>query len=373
MKDGTVRVGIIGANPERGWALAAHLPALQAMDGFSIAAVATTRMETARITAERFGVPEAHDDAAALIASPQVDVVAVCVKVAHHRDHVLAALAAGKHVFCEWPLGLDLAEAEEMRDAARKAGTLTVVGLQGRMSPYLNAVRALVAEGAIGELRSATLVSSLANWGPRLPPAEAYRTRRESGATGLTVPGGHTLDSLCHCLGEFEQVSAIVSTQTPRCEIVGTGEVLDVTAPDHVLVSGRLAGVAVVSVHVKADMGHPAGVLFDIHGSDGDIRVRTAEPVGKAPVGIQRAELTVEVARGRRGAFEPVTGFDRFSKVPASVPAGPPFYTAQLYARLGAALREGRPASPDFGDAVVRHRLLEAVQRASDSGQAQRL
>ena len=373
MNNRVLRVGIIGANPERGWALNAHLPALRAMPGFEIAAVATTRIESARATAEKFAIPGAHAGAEALIGDPAVDIVAVCVKVEHHRDCVLAALRAGKHVFCEWPLGLDTAGAEEMQQAAEKAGVMARVGLQGRASPWLEAARELIAEGAIGTLKSASLVSSLSNWGPRLPEAEAYRTRRESGATGLTVPGGHTLDSLCHVLGEFEQVAAVVATQTPRCEIVGTGEVVDVTASDQVLVSGRLVGGAVVSVHVKADMGNPTGVLFEINGTEGDLRLRTAEPVGPAPVGIQRAELVLEIARGRRKPFEPVTDVARFNRVPEAVPAGPPFYTAQLYARLAEAIRTGGRAAPDFTDAVQRHRLLAAVQLASDSGQVQRL
>jgi predicted dehydrogenase len=364
-------VGIIGANPERGWALAAHIPALKALDGFQIVAVSTTRQASAEQTAEKFDIPAAYGDWAALLADPAVEVVAVCVKVAHHQELVLAALAAGKHVFCEWPLGLDTAQAETMRDAATATGVVNIVGLQGRASPYLNAVRALVAEGAIGEVKSASLVSSLSNWGPRLPPAEAYRTSRDSGATGLTVPGGHTLDSLCHCLGEFSDVAAIVTTQTKTCEIVGTGKILDVTAPDQVLVCGRLANGAVVSVHVKADIGNPEGVVFQINGSDGDIRVSTRPPVGVAPVGIQRAELVVEIARGRKKPFVEVTDFAHYLDVAAAVPAGPPFYTAQLYGRLQQAIRNGKVATPNFADAVTRHRLLDAVQQASDTGQRQ--
>lgn len=368
-----VRVGIIGASPERGWAFNAHLPALAAMDAFEIAAVATTRKETAEASAARFGADRAYDDWRRLVEDPAVDVVAVCVKVAHHHEMVLGAVAAGKHVFCEWPLGLDAAEAEEMRAAAASRGVLNLVGLQGRASPPLNAVRDLVREGAIGEVISASLVSSLSNWGPRLPAAEAYRTEKSSGATGLTVPGGHSLDCLCYCLGEFSEVSAVVTTQHPLCEIVGTGEVLPVTAPDQVLIAGRLTGGAVVSVHVKADIANPTGVLFEVNGTNGDILVRTKEPVGLAPVGIQRADLTVEVSRGRKKPFVAVEDFAAYRQAPDGVPDGPPFYTAQLYARLAASLATGAPLEPDFSAAVGLHRLLEAVEAASDTGQRQTL
>jgi len=365
-------VGVVGANPERGWALAAHLPAIQALDGFDLAAVATTREESARRAGERFGARRAHARWQDLVADPAVDVVAVCVKVAHHREIALGAIDAGKHVFCEWPLALTADEAAEIRDAAARRGVKALVGLQGRASPYVSAIRDLVADGAIGRILSATLVSSLNNWGPRLPAAEAYRTKRESGATGLTVPGGHSLDAFCHCLGPFEALSAVVATQHARCEIVETGEVLDVTAPDQILVSGRLASGAVASVHVKADIANPTGVRLEINGTEGDIVAGTRPPVGVAPVGIQRIPLDVLIARRRKAPFEPVAVGTGDPRWPGEA-AGPPYYTAQLYLRLLDALEKGAPLSPDFSDAVATHQLLETVQRASDTGTRQRV
>jgi predicted dehydrogenase len=367
------RVGVVGASPERGWALAAHLPALNAMDDFQIAAVSTTRQDSADETARKFDVPHAYGDWRAMLKDADLDVVSVCVKVADHREIVLAAIEAGKHVFCEWPLGLTTQEAEEMLERAEAKGVQHVVGLQGEASPALNEVRKLVSGGAIGDVISASLISSLNVWGPRLPPSEAYRTKVESGVSGLTVPGGHSLDSLCYCLGEFREVSGIMATQHKKVEIVGTGEILDVTTPDQVLVSGVLKNGALVSVHIKSDMASPTGVLFEVNGMVGDIVVASRKPVGIAPVGIQRAELTLQIARGRKKEFIDAPVSDEFTKVPAEVPPGPPFYTAQLYARLADALSGGAPASPSFSDAVRCHRLLDAIQKASDTGVRQRL
>ncbi len=150
-----------------------------------------------------------------------IDLVIVTTKVQSHRDLVLAALDAGKHVFCEWPLGLDSAEAAVLLDRAERAGVRHMVGLQGRVHPVLNRVKDLLQEGLIGTVISCSLVSSLASWGPRLPLSEAYRADRAGGATGLTVPGGHSLDSLCHCLGPFQDLSAVVTTQHKETEIIG--------------------------------------------------------------------------------------------------------------------------------------------------------
>jgi predicted dehydrogenase len=108
-----IRVGVVGATPLRGWGTTAHLPALQALDEFEITAVSTTRLESATATAAAFGIPLAFADDAQLLSHPDVDVVAVSVKVPEHGRLVRAALEAGKHVFCEWPLGLDSGQAAE--------------------------------------------------------------------------------------------------------------------------------------------------------------------------------------------------------------------------------------------------------------------
>lgn len=373
MRNGKILVGIVGANPERGWGTLAHIPALKALPDFELAAVATTRRETAEATARRFGIPLAFGDWREMLARPDLDLVAVCVKVEFHREIVLAALAAGKHVFCEWPLGLDAAEAQEMLDAAERAGVSHTIGLQGRVSPVLGHARHIVEGGGIGRVISTTLVSSLSNWSPRLPPAEAYRIDKSRGATALTVPGGHSIDSLCYCLGEFEEFSARSVTQYREAIVIGTGETLEVTAPDQVLVVGRLAGGAAAMVHIKANVANPTGVRFEINGTDGDLVLTTRPPVGPSPVGMQRADLVLRQASGIGTEFVEVEIPDRYRLVPAGMPGGPPFFTAQIYARLADALRNGAAFPASFKDAVRRHRTLEAIQRASDTGQAQRL
>ena len=101
-----IRVGIIGANPDRGWAAQAHIPALQSLaDDFEITALSTTRRESAEAAGRRFGVPLAFDNHQELVTSPTVDVVAITVKVPYHLELATAALEAGKAVYCEWPLG----------------------------------------------------------------------------------------------------------------------------------------------------------------------------------------------------------------------------------------------------------------------------
>src|ERR1700694_1599772 len=96
-----IRVGIIGANPDRGWAAQAHIPALKSLgDDFEITALSTSRRESADAARERFGVQLGFDNAQDLVNSAEVDVVAIAVKVPYHLELATGALAAGKAVYC---------------------------------------------------------------------------------------------------------------------------------------------------------------------------------------------------------------------------------------------------------------------------------
>src|SRR5207237_62247 len=93
-----------------------------------------------------------------MVTQPDIDVVTVTVKVPHHRELVVAALAAGKAVYCEWPLGRDLDDAKAMAALAAEQGVRTVVGLQARQAPAIEFVQQLLADGYLGEVLSTTMV-----------------------------------------------------------------------------------------------------------------------------------------------------------------------------------------------------------------------
>src|SRR5919201_2890804 len=151
-----IRVGIVGASASRGFASVAHIPALRALPQFEIPAVCTARQETAEAAARHYGVPLAFSDPTQLARHPDIDLVTVSVKVPDHYQPVMAAIEAGKHVYCEWPLGRNTDEAEQMLEAAERRGIRHAVGLQDQMSPTLNYVKDLVGEGYVGRVLTAT-------------------------------------------------------------------------------------------------------------------------------------------------------------------------------------------------------------------------
>jgi predicted dehydrogenase len=361
---GKIRVGIVGANAGRGFASIAHIPALKALPDFEIVAVCTTRQATADAAATHYGARLAFADPVQLAAHPDVDLVTVCVKAPDHYAPVMAALEAGKHVYCEWPLGRDTDEAVRLHAAAERAGIRHAIGLQGRVSPSISYVKDLIADGYIGRVLSGTMFVNAGHWGATLDGA--YQADRTNGANLMTITGGHNLDALCYCLGEFRQLAAFVVSQRDQIKLHGTGEMIPKTSPDQLVVSGIVGNGAVVSFQVRGGMTRGHESLFEIHGESGDL---VLEATTRAST--QRQELLV---RGARGAGTPLAELEipaRYRWVPEATPRESPYNVAQLYTALGTAIRDGKPAIPGFDAAVTRHRMLDMITRAAETGQTQ--
>jgi predicted dehydrogenase len=362
-ENGKIGVGIVGASADRGFASIAHIPALRALPEFEIAAVCTTRQESAEATARHFGIPLAFSDPEKLAQHPDIDLMTVTVKVPDHYRPVIAAIEAGKHVYCEWPLGRNTEEARRMLDAADRAGVRHVVGLQGQHSPTINYVKDLVADGYVGRVLAASLIGCAPNWGGSLD--RAYQADFANGANLMTITGGHQIDALCYCLGEFRELSAFAVSQRDRIVTEDQGEV-PLTSPDQLAVSGIVGDGAVVSFQIRGGMARGTEFLFEIHGSEGDL-VLAATTGGS----MQRQELSLHGAQGKGAKLAELPIPAKYRYVPDGVPANSPYNVAQLYAKLGESIRNGTRASPGFDAAVRRHQMIDAIVRASKTGQKQ--
>jgi predicted dehydrogenase len=345
-----IRVGIVGAGIGPGrenWGVRAHLPALMALPEVEVVAICTTRLATATAAADHFGVPQAFDDAEAMVTRGDVDVVDVCVNVTAHHYLVTLALNAGKHVFCEWPLGATLEEAEDLSDHAAAAGVKHMVGLQARAAPVYDYMRQLVSDGFVGQLLSCSMSGSMA-----VDPSP----RSESLAL---IHTGHCMDTLISVVGEeLEEAASIVSTAP---------------VANHVLVTGRLAGGAFVEVNIRHIPVFATGFAFEVNGSDGtlvasidgaDLQARGVRSLGEQ---INQASLR----GGRKGeqlTDMAVPGKHRW--VPDDVPSGPPFSVAQVWRRFAESIRNDTSVDLDFRLAVARHRLFSLLQRNSEKGSA---
>src|SRR5437879_6425002 len=268
----TLGVGIIGVSPARGWATTAHIPALRALPNYTSAALSARSAESARAAGQVFGVGAVFSDHEQLVTQPDIDVVAVTVKVPHHRELVSAALAAGKTVYCEWPLGRDLEDARAMAALAAKQGVRTVVGLQARQAPAIEFVQQLLRDGYGGDVLSTTMIG-LSIPGDVVVQPNAYMLDKTNGANLITISLGHSLDMLNVVLGEFAALSAVSDLRRPRITIAETGEQIVKTAADQIAVIGTLASGATASIHIREGVAGGTGFLWEINGSDGTLRI----------------------------------------------------------------------------------------------------
>jgi predicted dehydrogenase len=355
------RVGIVGLQPGRSWAAVAHVPALRALtEDFEIVGVANTSFASAEAAARAVNLPRAFASVDEMVASPDVDIIAVTVKVPHHLAVVNAAIDAGKHVYCEWPLGNGLEEARAMALRARQRGVRGIIGTQAMFAPEVQYLRDLIAEGYVGEVLSTTLVGTGMNWGPVVQDANAYTLDARNGATMTTIPLGHTLAALLSVLGPVAELSAMTALRRKSALNVDTGSVIPMTSHDQVLVSAMLESQAPLFVHYRGGMAHGSGLCWEINGTDGDLRI--TGPGGHT----QFVPLSLSGGRGDANSLQPIP-------LPAPLAAdtadGPRVGNVRrVYAAMARDLREGTSLAPSFDDAVDLHRVLAAIEQAAVSG-----
>jgi predicted dehydrogenase len=354
-------VGIVGMQPEKTWGAVAHLPALRSLpEDFEVVGVANRSRASAQKAAAAYNIPRAFEDVSEMVAAPEIDIVAVTMRVPYHLEVVTAALEAGKHVYCEWPLGNGLAEARQMADLARAKGLLGVCGSQARVEPEIDHLRRLIEDGFVGEVLSSTLVASGGTWGTEIDEANAYVLDRANGATMLTIPFGHTLFGVCGVLGPITELSARLANRRTSGRIIETGAIEPMTAHDQVLVEGLLASGAPISIHYRGGLCRGTNLLWEINGTEGDIQI--TGPVGY----VQWAPLTI------LGARRSDTQLQSIALAEPAATASPkdlyPKNVARTYSAMAADLRHGTHTAPNFDAAVALHQLIDAVEESDRTG-----
>jgi predicted dehydrogenase len=349
----TLRVGVIGANADRGWARESHVPAVHHLDGLELAAIANRSEPSAVAAAEAFGAPRAYGDPAELIADPDVDVVAITTTVPTHRDLVLAALRAGRHVYVEWPLAASRSDAESLASAAQAAGVHLALGLQGRMNPAAVRARTLVRGGAVGRILSASMYSCGVGFGPSIPEGYVHLEDPATGMNITTITVGHAFDFAIHLCGALTSVSALTTVQHPSVEVVGAENPLSRTIPEHVLAHGRLADGGAFSARVFGGRAEHAGFRLEIIGT-----AATLVLTGDGRRGFQAGTLTLEVD----GEPVEVATQEAGALPPAAV------NVAGLYAALRDDITRHTRNAPSADDGVRLHQLIDDLLAAGRDG-----
>ncbi len=284
-----LKVAVTGAglknSPDgrEGWAARAHLPALKKLsDIYDLVAVCTTQMETAQNAARHFDVPHAFDNVDHMLeALPDIDVVCVSVRPVHHYKVVSAALRAGKHVYCEQPLGVSTSEARAMHALAKQAGVRTVIGHQSHYEPATLHMAELVREGYIGRPLSFNHTYFVANYIVPRPSHRQWLFEADMGGH----PGyrsGHSLDRLHSVLGQdVTSICADMAVQVPERVAVDTGGVIrsnQVDSMNYLLRMDGKAGETIMgTMQTSFAAWYGTGNHFEIYGTEGMLMLATGD------------------------------------------------------------------------------------------------
>ncbi len=256
--------------------------AIRAQAGHDVVSVLSGDADRGAEFAAAHGIDTAPTDLAALLADDRVDCVYISTTNEKHRDQCLAAIAAGKHVLCEKPLALTLADAHQMVAAARDAGVVMGTNHHLRNAGSHQAIQRLIDEGAVGEVLSLRIFHAV-----HLPPnLQGWRIDNPAAGGGVILDiVVHDADTTRFHLGE--DPASVVAIEQAK----GMGRGVE----DSVMSVWQMPSGAMVQTHESFTHAH-AGTGIEVHGTAGTIRgrnVMTQKPVGEVILTTAEGERSV--------------------------------------------------------------------------------
>ena len=343
------RIGIVGT----GWGARVQVPAFR-QAGLEVVGIAGHDVAKTRRVAEELGV-RAFPDWSSLVVSSDVDLVSIVTPPSRHVVMAVPALEAGKHVLCEKPTALDVAQAEVLVNAARRhPERLALIDHELRFLPSFRAARERI--GELGGVRYVEVRYSSPSRGDRARAWNWWSDAEQGGGVWGAV-GSHFVDALRYLGMEFTSVQALLHTTIAERPFDGATRA--VTADDFASVHARLSNGAVAVMTFSAVAGGPdEPTTLTIHGESGAMRL-----VG---------EELLFAARGAK-SWTRIAGND-LAPMPGNSSGGA-FGTGTLLLAqaLRAVLDDGdrdalAPAAT-FEDGLAQQRVLDAARRAA-SGRA---
>jgi predicted dehydrogenase len=348
------RVGIIGI----GFGSQVYVPAF-ASEGWDVVALCSRHADKARRLADAAGIADIHTDALELIARDDIDAVGIVTPPGAHHDLAVAALAAGKHVLCEKPFALDVAQALSMRDAAEKSGRTAMIGHEFRHAPQRAYIKTLLDERYIGRFELCTIELFLDRYVTREPRPLTWMAREADGGGVLGALGSHYIDGLRHWFGDVKSVSGRLLALRPDLKDEATGRIVKAETDDGFVVTLEFAsgGIATMVASFAATPARGARIVVM-----GDAGTLIADQPGPNPM-----EDGVVVASRNGEPLQTLATPARFT--PFTDDRDPRLAAFRLLVRdFNDGIAHGRSPAPNFTDAWRCQQVLDAVRESSRSG-----
>lgn len=336
-------------------------------DLVKIIGVADTQSKSAEMAAKELGCAFWTTDYRELLARADVDVVDICVPNHLHEEIILAAAAAGKHVYCEKPLANSVAQGKRIVEAVEKAGVKSQLNFNFRYYPAITRAHQMISEGFLGQIfsyRGCYYRSSYIN--PEKPLS--WRLNKSiAGGGALFDLGSHILDLIYYLMGDFSSVQATVDTLIKERPIaLGSTEKAPVDVDDIVLMQARMADNTLGSIEIsRMGTGATNDMKFEVFGQKGAIRFSTAEPSWLEVFDVRDSEQPT----GGMSGFRKIQAVSRFDghKVPdwSMAPGFTTTFVESQYRFLQAVSDDLQP-SPTFRDALHIQQVMQAALLSSD-------
>ncbi len=313
-----------------------------------------------------FATPDYRD----LLERPDIHIINVCTPNYLHKEHAMAAIGAGKHVYCDKPLAMTGSDAQEMADLARESGLTCQVTFHNRFCPALLRARQLVEDGFLGDVLSFRAVYLHTGYNDPKRPISWKMRRETSGAGALLDLGTHIIDIIRWLAGDFGKVNARFRTLIKeRPTHAGSPELVPVTVDDMAMMQVELPNGALGSIEVsRIATGATDDLRFEINGSRGSIAFDLMDANWLSVYDDTRAG---GVYGGERG-WQRVETTQNYPK-PAVLPGGKApvgwmrFHIASLYSFVSNVVGS-RPGDPSFDDGAAVQRICDAAIASNQGG-----
>ena len=335
--------------------------------------VATAHDVTANHAKDQVGYEFATTDWRKVVEHPDVDVVNICTPNDTHYEQVLAAVQAGKHVYCDKPLATNVDEAREMTEAAEAAGIVNQMVQNNRFIPALRRAKQLVDDGLLGRMyqfRVAFLHSGAAD------PTRPYGWKMLGGGT-LHDLGAHVIDLVRWLGGDIAEVTARRTVFTPKRPRSATDPTpVRITGDDAAWMLARLENGAVGTIETtKVATGAEDEVRLEFHGELGAIRFNLMDPNWLDVYDARRSDSPFGGDRG----FQRIATGSRQGRAKQVIPptkstAGWMYFHMESLKSFvdnvvaGGVAEQWRGVTPTFRDGWACHEVFDAAERSDRSG-----
>lgn len=373
MNQQTLRVGLVGVG---GIAHGQHIPGYRLCDDVEIAALCDVNPTTLEAVGTQLGVERLTTDYRELVSYDDLDVVDVCTYPNTHHPVTMAAIAAGKHVFCEKPLALTYPLAREMTTAALEADIQTGVGFTHRLTPAAHLAHELITSGALGDIYEIAAVYSMGFSDFAEREITARRTKAVTGGGPLFELGPHMVDMVrWWTRKEITSVCAQTRTFVTRRRHAISGDMEAVDIEDSATFMCDMEGCTTALFrHSSAVTGRNFDQRAEVYGSKGALIYDQARPYElRACLGADMVKLCAGY-----GLYDRMWGLYRQEEPYPVIPVPRRFIDAVPGARQGTPVRSfipdfvaavrgaEAPLLPTFHDGMKAQEVLDAVLLSAD-------